>query len=70
VTVVGLCACSQVEIVENTSQAVSVHYGGMKKLKDATAVADQVCGKYGKTAHLRSTEDIGIAQHSAHFDCV
>jgi hypothetical protein len=68
---VCLCGCAQEDIVENTPDAVTVHYGGVSRsLKDATALADRACARYGKTAHLRSREDLGLGEHSAHFDCV
>jgi hypothetical protein len=71
VVLAGLCACSQVQIVENTPMAVSVRYDGVvQTLEDATAAAQKACAAYGKTAHLRTTEMIATIEHFAHFDCV
>jgi hypothetical protein len=66
----GLSACSQTQVVENTHAAVTVHYGGMRTLSDATAAAEKACAAHGKAAKLRSTQNLGLAEHSAHFDCI
>jgi len=68
----GVCACSaDVQIVENTASAVTVHYDGVTQSReDATAAANNACAAYGKTAHWRSTSNMGISERSAHFDCV
>ena len=66
-----LCACSQMQIVENTASAVSIHYySPVQSLEDATDAARKACAAYAKSAHLRTTELVGVAEHFAHFDCV
>jgi hypothetical protein len=71
VVFVGLCGCSQVQVVENTPSAVSVRYDGIvQSLEDATAAAQKACAAHGKTARLRSTEMIATIERFAHFDCV
>lgn len=68
---VGLCACAQQRIIENTPTAVTVRYGGIgESLDDATAVAQQACAAHGETARLRTTKVYGIDERYAHFACV
>jgi hypothetical protein len=68
----GMCACSkEAQITESTPQAVSVRYDGViQSLEDATEAARQACTRYGKTAHLRTIDQIAVMERYAHFDCV
>ena len=69
--VAALCGCGQPRIVEDTPMAVSVRYDGLvQSLAAATDAAQHACAARGRTAHLRATETMGIAEHYAHFDCV
>jgi hypothetical protein len=67
----ALCACSEVQIVENTPIAVTVRYGGVTQtLEAATAAAQTACAAHGKTARLRGTEEKGALERFAYFTCV
>jgi hypothetical protein len=67
----GLCACSTLQITEDTSMAVSVRYDGVvHTLADATAAAQKACAAHGKTAQLRTTDKQGNFERFAHFNCV
>jgi hypothetical protein len=69
----GLCGCSaeDVRIVENTASAVTVRYDGItQSLAEATAAANKACAAFGKTAHWRTTSDVGFYGRNAHFDCL
>jgi hypothetical protein len=71
-TLAGLCACAaDVQIVETTASAVTVCYDGItQSLEDPSADANKACAAYGKTAHWRSSSNMGLSERSAHFDCV
>jgi hypothetical protein len=70
VVLFALCACSEIQIIENTPLAVTVRYGGVATLEDATAAAQSACAARGKIAHLRDTEEKGVLERFAHFACV
>ncbi len=71
VLLAGLGACAQQQVIENTATSVTVRYGGIgESLDDAAAAAQQACAAHGATAHLRATENLGIEERYAHFDCV
>jgi hypothetical protein len=71
VVLAGLGACSDLRITEDTPNAVTVRYDGVvQTLADATAVAQRICGTYGKTARLRTTDVRAALERFAHFDCV
>jgi hypothetical protein len=71
---IGLSACSEVELTENSTQEVTVHYYGVipfpPNLEDATAAARKACAAYGKTANLRKIDQATGLERFAHFTCV
>ncbi len=73
VALIGLCACSEVELTENSTQEVTVHYYGViplpPNLEDATSAALKACAAYGKTAHLRKIDQATGLERFAHFTC-
>jgi len=68
-----LGACDAVQIVEGSSDHVSIRYDGvMNGLDQATRLAQTACGRYRKTAKLRKTyyEGLGVGERFAFFDCM
>jgi len=71
VALAGLCACSDLQIKEDTPVAVTVRYDGvLKTLDDATAAAQSACAAHGKTAQFRNTDVKAALERFAHFACV
>jgi hypothetical protein len=68
--IASLCACSGVQVVDQSSNSVSIRYdGAFQTLDDAKARAQTVCASQGKTAQLRDTDVKGVADRIAHFNC-
>lgn len=68
-----LAGCDAVQVVEGSDTHVSVRYDGIANgLDEATQLARQSCGRYGKTAKLRKTywEGLGVGERFAFFECV
>jgi hypothetical protein len=65
-----LAACSGPAVVEGSANAVTVRYGAMDGIEEATQVAQKACGLRHKTARLRNTANFGLTDRYGHFDCV
>jgi hypothetical protein len=68
--VTPLCACSGVQVVNQTPTTVNIRYNGaLETLDDAKAAAQTVCAARGKTAQLRDTDIKGTLDRIANFNC-
>jgi hypothetical protein len=67
---VMLAACSGTAVVESSETAVTVRYGAMDGIDEATAIAQRACTAHHKTAQLRNTANFGLTDRYAHFDCI
>jgi hypothetical protein len=68
-----VAGCDPVQVVEGSATHVSIRYDGVANgLDDAKEMAQQACGRYGKTAKLRKTywEGLGVGERFAFFDCI
>lgn len=65
-----LAACSGTAVVESSATAVTVRYGAMDGIDAASALAQNACAAYRKTARLRNTANFGLIDRYAHFDCI
>lgn len=69
-TLVAVAACSGPAVVESSATAVTVRYGSMDGIDEATQLALKACAIHHKAARLRNTANFGLSEHYAHFDCV
>ena len=65
-----LAACSGPAIVESSATAVTIRYGAVDGIDEASALAGNLCAAHHKTARLRNTANFGLTDRYAHFDCV
>jgi hypothetical protein len=68
-----LAGCDAVEVAEGSDTHVSIRYDGIANgLDKATQLAQQFCGRYGKTAKLRKTywEGLGVGERFAFYECI
>jgi hypothetical protein len=63
-------ACSGPAVVESSATAVTVRYGSLDGINEATQLAQKACAVHRKTARLRNTANFGLIDRYAHFDCV
>jgi hypothetical protein len=68
--VLAVAACSGPAIVESSTTAVTVRYSGVDGIDDATRLAQKACAIHGKTARLRKSANLGLAERYGHFDCI
>ena len=68
--ILAMAACSGTAIVESSATAVTVRYGGMDGIDEATQLAQKACAVYRKTARLRNTANFGLSERYGHFDCI
>ena len=66
----AIAACSGPAIVESSATAVTVRYGSLDGIDEATQLAQKACTVHGKTARLRNTANFGLSERYGHFDCV
>jgi hypothetical protein len=66
----GVAGCSRPAVVESSATAVTVRYGSMDGIDEATQLALKACAIHHKTARLRSTANFGLSERYGHFDCV
>ena len=66
----ALAACSGLSVVESSATAVTVRYGSLNGLDEATQLAQKACAVHRKTARLRNTANFGLSERYGHFDCV
>ena len=66
----SVAACSAAAVVESSASAVTVRYGGVDSIDEATQLAQKACGRYHKTARLRTTANFGLTERYGHFDCL
>jgi len=62
--------CSGPAVVESSVTAVTVRYGSLDGIDEATQLAQKACAAHGKTARLRNSANFGLSERYAHFDCV
>ena len=65
-----LAACSGPAVVESSATGVSIRYGAVDGIDEANALAEKICASHHKTARLRNTDNFGLTDRYAHFDCV
>jgi hypothetical protein len=65
----AVSACSSPALVESSATAVSVRYGGIGGIEEATQLAQRACAVHHKTARLRNTTSFGLTESYGHFDC-
>jgi hypothetical protein len=68
--ILALPACSGTAIVESSATAVTVRYGSLDGIDEATQLAQKACAVHRKTARLRATANFGLSERYGHFDCV
>jgi hypothetical protein len=66
----AVAACSGPTVVECSATAVTVRYGSMDGIDEATQLALKACAIHHKTARLRNTANFGLSERYGHFDCV
>ena len=66
----ALGGCSGLAIVESSPSAVTVRYGSLDGIDEATQLAQKACADHHKKARLRNTANFGLNDRYAHFDCV
>jgi hypothetical protein len=66
----AVAACSGPAAVESSATAVTVRYGSMDGIDEATQLALKACAIHHKTARLRSTANFGLSERYGHFDCI
>jgi hypothetical protein len=49
---------------------VTLRYGSLDGIDEATQLAQKACAAHGKTARLRHSANFGLSERYAHFDCV
>jgi len=62
--------CSGPAIVESSATAVTVRYGSLDGIDEATQLAQKACAAHGKTARLRNSANFGLNDRYGHFDCL
>jgi hypothetical protein len=62
--------CSGPAIVESSATAVTVRYGSLDGIDEATQLAQKACAARGKTARLRNSANFGLNDRYGHFDCL
>ena len=62
--------CTGPAIVESSATAVTVRYGSLEGIDEATQLAQKACAAHGKTARLRNSANFGLNDRYGHFDCV
>jgi hypothetical protein len=67
---VTLVGCSGPAVVESSATAVTVRYGSMDGIDEATQLALKTCAIHHKTARLRNTANFGLSERYGHFDCI
>jgi hypothetical protein len=65
-----LAACSGPAIVESSATAVTIRYGAVDGIDEASALAEKICASHHKAAQLRTTANFGLTDHYAHFNCI
>jgi hypothetical protein len=68
--ILAMAACSGTAIVESSATAVTVRYGSLDGIDQATQLAQKACAVHSKTARLRTTANFGLSERYGHFDCV
>ena len=68
--ILAMAACSGLAIVESSATAVTVRYGGVNGIDEATQLAQKACAVHRKTARLRNTANFGLSERYGHFDCI
>ena len=66
----AMTACSGPTLVESSATAVTVRYGSLDGIDEATQIAQRACAAHGTSARLRSTANFGLTDRYAHFDCI
>jgi hypothetical protein len=66
----AMAACSGLAIVESSATAVTVRYGSLDGIDEATQLAQKACAAHRKTVRLRNTANFGLSERYAHFDCI
>jgi hypothetical protein len=66
----AMAACSGPAIVESSATAVTVRYGSLDGIDEATQLAQKSCAVHRKTARLRNTANFGLSERYGHFDCI
>ena len=69
-SILAMAACSGTAIVESSATAVTVRYGSLDGIDEATQLAQKACAVHRKTARLRTTANFGLGERYGHFDCV
>ena len=65
-----VAACSGLAVVESSASAVTVRYGSLDGIDEATQLAQKACAAHGKSARLRNRANFGLNDRYGHFDCV
>lgn len=68
--ILAMAACSGTAIVESSAGAVTVRYGSLNGIDEATQLAQKACAVHRKTARLRNTANFGLSERYGHFDCI
>jgi hypothetical protein len=66
----AIAACSGPAVVESSGTAVTVRYGSLDGIDEATRLAQKACSVHGRTARLRTAANFGLNDRYGHFDCV
>jgi hypothetical protein len=66
----AIAACSGPAVIEGSATAVTVRYGSMDGIDEATQLAQKACAVHRKTARLRNTANFGLGERYGHFDCI
>jgi hypothetical protein len=66
----AIAACSGPAVVESSATAVTVRYGSVDGIDEATQLAQKACAVHRKTARLRNTANFGLGERYGHFDCL
>jgi hypothetical protein len=66
----AIAACSTPTVLDSSAAAVTVRYGGLDGLDEATRLAEQACAAHRKSARLRNSTNFGLNERYGHFDCV
>jgi hypothetical protein len=66
----AIAACSGPALVESSATSITVRYGSLDGIDEATRIAQSACAAHGKSARLRNTANFGLTDRYAHFDCI
>ena len=66
----AITACSGLAVMESSATAVTVRYGSLDGIDEATQLAQKACALHGKTARLRNTANFGLSERYGHFECI